>query len=50
MFGKTLLRLAEADERVVAITAAMPEGTGLAAFAEQMPDRFVDVGIASSMP
>jgi 1-deoxy-D-xylulose-5-phosphate synthase len=45
VFGRTLLRLAEADERVVAITAAMPEGTGLAAFAEQMPDRFVDVGI-----
>lgn len=45
VFGSTLLQLAEQDERVIAITAAMPEGTGLAAFAEKFPDRFVDVGI-----
>jgi len=45
VFGQTLIRLAETDERIVAITAAMPEGTGLSGFAEQFPDRFVDVGI-----
>ena len=38
--------MAEKDERVVAVTAAMPEGTGLANFAELYPDRFFDVGIA----
>ena len=46
IFGKTILELAEKDERVVAITAAMPEGTGLDKFAERFPDRFFDVGIA----
>lgn len=45
IFGNALISLAQRDERVMAITAAMPEGTGLAAFAEAMPDRFVDVGI-----
>ena len=45
VFGKTLCELAKADTRIVAITAAMPEGTGLACFAEQFPDRCVDVGI-----
>ncbi len=45
VFGKTAVELAEKDPRVVAITAAMPEGTGLAAFAERFPERFVDVGI-----
>ncbi len=45
VFGKTLLHMAEKDPRIVAITAAMPEGTGLAKFAEKFPDRFVDVGI-----
>ena len=44
-FGKTLLDLATQDERILAITAAMPEGTGLAAFAETFPKRFVDTGI-----
>ena len=44
-FGQTLIRLAENDPRIVAITAAMPEGTGLTAFAERFPDRFFDVGI-----
>jgi 1-deoxy-D-xylulose-5-phosphate synthase len=38
--------MAEKDERVVAVTAAMPEGTGLSDFAEIYPDRFFDVGIA----
>lgn len=46
IFGNTLARLAEEDERVVAITAAMPDGTGLTTFAKQHPDRFFDVGIA----
>ncbi len=46
VFSSTLLELAERDERVVAITAAMPEGTGLSFFAERFPKRFFDVGIA----
>jgi len=46
VFGDTLVRLAERDERVVAITAAMKEGTGLSAFAERFPERFFDVGMA----
>ena len=46
VFGKTLLEMAAKDPRVVAVTAAMPEGTGLAKFAEAYPDRFFDVGIA----
>jgi len=40
-----LLALAEADERIVTITAAMPEGSGLVRFARRHPDRFFDVGI-----
>ena len=46
VFGKTMLKMAKSDDRIVAITAAMPEGTGLIQFAEQFPDRFFDVGIA----
>ncbi|MBI5406695.1 MAG: 1-deoxy-D-xylulose-5-phosphate synthase [Nitrospirae bacterium] len=46
IFGQTLIRLAEKDERIVAISAAMPEGTGLSDFAKRFPDRFYDVGIA----
>ena len=46
VFGQTLTELAEKDERIVAITAAMLEGTGLAAFAKRFPDRCFDVGIA----
>jgi 1-deoxy-D-xylulose-5-phosphate synthase len=46
IFGNALMEIAESDERVVAITAAMKEGTGLAAFAERFPERFYDVGIA----
>ena len=46
VFGETLCRLAQTDSRICAITAAMPEGTGLTPFAEQYPDRFFDVGIA----
>ena len=46
VFGETLLKLAKSDDRIIAVTAAMPEGTGLAKFAEAYPDRFFDVGIA----
>lgn len=46
VFSSTLIEIAEKDKRVVAITAAMPEGTGLSMFAERFPDRFFDVGIA----
>jgi len=46
VFGEALTGLAAADDRVVAITAAMKEGTGLRVFAERFPDRFFDVGIA----
>ncbi|VEN74450.1 1-deoxyxylulose-5-phosphate synthase, thiamine-requiring, FAD-requiring [Candidatus Desulfarcum epimagneticum] len=46
VFGKTLSEMAEKDRRIVALTAAMPEGTGLSEFAETHPDRFFDVGIA----
>lgn len=46
VFGKTLLGIAGKDEKIVAITAAMPEGTGLKPFGEKFPDRFFDVGIA----
>ena len=45
VFGGTLCELAEKDPRVVAITAAMPEGTGTSRFQECFPERFVDVGI-----
>ncbi|HEX9640886.1 MAG TPA: 1-deoxy-D-xylulose-5-phosphate synthase [Candidatus Krumholzibacteria bacterium] len=46
VFGDTLTRLAEEDRRIVAITAAMSEGTGLVGFSKAHPDRFFDVGIA----
>jgi 1-deoxy-D-xylulose-5-phosphate synthase len=46
VFGDTLVALGERDPRVVAITAAMPDGTGTTAFGERFPDRFFDVGIA----
>lgn len=45
-FGETLVRLAEKDESIAAITAAMPAGTGLQGFAARFPKRFFDVGIA----
>ncbi|MBN1192297.1 MAG: 1-deoxy-D-xylulose-5-phosphate synthase [Coriobacteriia bacterium] len=45
-FGRALVAEGEADERIVAITAAMPAGTGLSHFAERFPERFFDVGIA----
>ena len=46
VFGAALTEAAKTDERIVAITAAMPSGTGLDAFARDHPERFFDVGIA----
>ncbi|MBS3758648.1 MAG: 1-deoxy-D-xylulose-5-phosphate synthase [Desulfobacterales bacterium] len=46
IFGQTMMALASADERLIAVTAAMPEGTGLVEFSREFPDRFFDVGIA----
>ena len=48
VFGEHLLELAEKDSRIVAITSAMCDGTGLGEFREKFPDRFYDVGIAES--
>jgi len=45
VFGETLCQLAAEDDRIVGITAAMVDGTGLKEFAEQYPKRFFDVGI-----
>ena len=45
-FGKALLREADTDPRIVGITAAMPEGTGLDAFRDRFPRRYFDVGLA----
>lgn len=46
VFADTLVELAKKDSSIVAITAAMPDGTGLAKFKQCFPDRFFDVGIA----
>jgi 1-deoxy-D-xylulose-5-phosphate synthase len=46
VFGDTLVKLAADDQQIVAITAAMAEGTGLIKFSEAYPERFFDVGIA----
>ena len=48
VFSRALCRLAQKDEKIVAVTAAMPDGTGLKAFAKEFPDRFFDVGIAEA--
>ena len=45
-FGEKLVELAKNNKKIVAITAAMKDGTGLAEFANEYPDRFFDVGIA----
>jgi 1-deoxy-D-xylulose-5-phosphate synthase len=45
VFGDTLVRLARQDPKIVAITAAMPDGTGLVDFRQEFPTRFFDVGI-----
>ncbi len=46
IFARMICNLAEKSERIVGISAAMPEGTGMARFAKRYPDRFFDVGIA----
>ncbi|RJQ56110.1 MAG: 1-deoxy-D-xylulose-5-phosphate synthase [Desulfobacteraceae bacterium] len=46
IFGDTMVELAANDPKIVAVTAAMPEGTGLKEFSENYPERFFDVGIA----
>lgn len=46
VFGKAIVKEAQSDPRIVAITAAMPEGTGLDLFRDEYPRRFYDVGIA----
>jgi 1-deoxy-D-xylulose-5-phosphate synthase len=46
VFGDTMVQLAKEDQKIIAVTAAMPEGTGLAQFSELFPERFFDVGIA----
>ncbi len=46
VFGDELIKLAQSDEKIVAVTAAMTSGTGLSKFAETFPNRFFDVGIA----
>lgn len=46
VFGKTITELADSDRKIVGLTAAMPDGTGLNVFAQAHPERFFDVGIA----
>jgi len=46
IFGQTLKKMAHENDRIVAVTAAMPDGTGLTPFAKEFPERFFDVGIA----
>ena len=46
VFGSQMVKLGKSNEKIVAVTAAMPEGTGLIEFSKQYPDRFFDVGIA----
>lgn len=46
IFGNAMVELAQTDDRIIAVTAAMPEGTGLIKFSQMFPDRFYDVGIA----
>ena len=46
IFGRTMVELAETNAKIIAVTAAMPEGTGLVPFSKAYPDRFFDVGIA----
>ncbi len=45
-FGEKLVELAKNNDKIVAITASMKDGTGLSKFAEEFPDRFFDIGIA----
>jgi len=46
VFGETLAKLADKDDKIVAVTAAMPSGTGVNVFQDRHPDRAFDVGIA----
>lgn len=46
IFGEAMVELAAKDDKIVAVTAAMPEGTGLTEFRSKFPERFFDVGIA----
>ncbi|MDH3197862.1 MAG: 1-deoxy-D-xylulose-5-phosphate synthase [Candidatus Krumholzibacteria bacterium] len=46
VYGRTILDIARRDPKVVAITAAMPDNTGLTAFGQELPERMFDVGIA----
>ena len=48
VFGRKMVELAKVNKNIVAITAAMPEGTGLAQFRDKYPDRFYDAGIAEA--
>jgi 1-deoxy-D-xylulose-5-phosphate synthase len=48
VFSRALIGLARSDKRIVALTAAMPDGTGLAKFEKEFPTRFHDVGICES--
>ena len=48
VFSKKLCQLGETHPELVAVTAAMPDGTGVAAFGKKFPDRFFDVGIAEA--
>lgn len=48
VFSKKLCQLGETHPKLVAVTAAMPDGTGVAAFGKKFPDRFFDVGIAEA--
>jgi 1-deoxy-D-xylulose-5-phosphate synthase len=48
VFGDAMIAVAEKDPRVVGITAAMPDGTGLSKFGKRFPDRYFDVGIAEA--
>lgn len=45
VFSKAIMKLAQSDDKIVAITAAMPDGTGLKDFSKKYPERFFDVGI-----
>ncbi|MDR0958516.1 MAG: 1-deoxy-D-xylulose-5-phosphate synthase, partial [Clostridiales bacterium] len=48
VFGETIVSLAEKNDKIVAVTAAMTSGTGLSKFSQKFPDRFFDVGIAEA--
>jgi 1-deoxy-D-xylulose-5-phosphate synthase len=48
VFGDAMIAIAEKDHRVVGITAAMPDGTGLSKFGKRFPERYFDVGIAEA--